>query len=245
MSSTPKAHRAPTPPTVALLAAMPMELAPLRRRLNLTAINANTFRSQSANRTLIARITGIGGDRAIAAADSIIAEYQPHTIVHLGLAGGLNPALPAGAVVRIGKIVSDPATAAVSLHDPHAHATLLTVTQPVTSVADKTRLHQTTGADAVDMETWALARHLADRPVRLIALRAICDAAAQALPPDINQTLHPDGSPNIPGLCRLLSRRPGSIIGLCKLQRHAKRAANNLAATVNNLLATDFITTNT
>ena len=106
----------------------------------------------------------------------------------VGQAGGLSPDLSAGALI---------VPAAVLLHgrhlaaDPALCAALGGVTAPallagdavVASVAGKAERWAGTGADAVDLESGAVADAARRAEVPFAALRAVCDPAGRALPP--------------------------------------------------------------
>jgi hypothetical protein len=104
-----------------------------------------------------------------------------------------------------------------------------TVTTPgvITTPAGKQSLGRQTGAVAVDMESYWVARVASDRGIPFLALRAISDAQEDLLPP-FHQILDADGNPRARRLAIHLIREPGSLVALLKLAGDAGRARRAL-----------------
>jgi nucleoside phosphorylase len=124
--------------------------------------------------------TGIGAEAAADALRVALAQAQPAWVLASGFAGGLDPALRAGEVFAADNLSAPELLARVpatlrraALHSaPHAAQT----------PEEKARLHQATGAAAVDMETAALAAVCTEAAVPLLAVRIISDAHDEPLP---------------------------------------------------------------
>jgi adenosylhomocysteine nucleosidase len=147
------------------------------------------------------RCEGPGAANARRAAEALVREGVD-TLVSFGVAGGLDPRLRPGDIVR-DKI--------------HSTAT------PVVSPAQKARLHKETGAVAVDMESEAVAEVAREKGVRFLAVRAIVDPAERALP----RAVKVDGLDVL-----ALLARPQDWFGLVRLAydwRRAKRALRDVA----------------
>ena len=96
----------------------------------------------------------------------------------------------------------------------------------VYDAAERSRLREASGADAVDMESGALARS-----GRLAGvLRAISDDAGSAIE-GIDSTVHPDGRTNVPGLLRWTATRRGNAIRSMRDALRALKALEEAAAT--------------
>jgi nucleoside phosphorylase len=94
----------------------------------------------------------------------------------------------------------------------------------VHDAAERRRLHEASGADAVDMESGALARS-----GRLAGvLRAISDGVDSDVE-GVDATVHPDGRTDVAGLLRWIGRKRGSAL---RSMRDAVRALNALAEAV-------------
>ena len=90
--------------------------------------------------------------------------------------------------------------------------------------AERRRLRESSGADAVDMESGVLAR--AGRLAGVV--RAVSDDAASAIE-GVDTTVHPDGRTNVAGLLRWVATRRGDAI---RSMRDAVSALRSLERTV-------------
>ena len=108
-----------------------------------------------------------------------------------------------------------------------------TVTAPgiIATPAGKQGLGRQTGAVAVDMESYWVARVASERGLPFLALRAISDAQEDLLPP-FDQILDADGNPVGRRLVVHLIREPGSLVTLVKLAQNARRARRALTTGV-------------
>jgi hypothetical protein len=94
----------------------------------------------------------------------------------------------------------------------------------VSNAAERDRLRETTGADAVDMESGTLAR--SGRLAGVV--RAISDDASSSVE-GLDRTIHPDGRTNVAGLARwVVTQRSPAIHTI----RGAMRALNALEEAV-------------
>ena len=154
-------------------------------------------------------------------------------LVSAGISGGLAPGLEPGALL-VAKSVRDeageyPAHAAfldaidVEVGDATL-ATLLGVDAVVTSSAQKAELAQRFSAEAVDMESHAVARVAAEAGLAFIAIRAIADPAERALPPSTEGAIAPDGAVRAFSVMKKLAFRPGDLPALMALGRDQEKA---------------------
>ena len=107
-------------------------------------------------------VSGVGGPAAARAAALMIDGHRPRRLVSAGFAGGLDPALPRGCLVRPAAVTTEQAGTRIPL--AHAGAgtaaaepLVVSVTEVVATVAAKRALAARTGAAIVDMETHAIA----------------------------------------------------------------------------------------
>lgn len=185
----------------------------------------------------IARLTGwpvvIGGGTTPGAASAARMAIQSGApaIVSFGLAGGLDPSLPAGTLVIASEITTrdgvsrwftDPILSA-RLGGQTGHVCLGT-DQPAASVGEKQALHRRTGAALVDMESMAVAEAATEAGIPFAVLRAICDPADRDLPPAALVALTPDGKLAFGRLVRSILLGPGQIGALLGLARDAAAA---------------------
>jgi nucleoside phosphorylase len=96
----------------------------------------------------------------------------------------------------------------------------------VHDAAERARLRETSGADAVDMESGVLARS-----GRLAGvLRAISDDAGSAVE-GVDRTVHVDGRTNVAGLLRWIATRRGDAFRSIQGALRALRALEQAVAT--------------
>ena len=227
---------------IGIVAALPAEARCLTRRRphwrQILEIDGDRLLCQS----------GIGADNAAQAARRLAAAGATE-LVSFGFAGGLDPALPAGALLLPERIVG----ACHYLIDPERRKRLLAAlpgtTTPrggdllcaatvVATPSRKRQLFDATGAVAVDMESAAIAEVAADRGLSLLVLRAISDPAAFAPPAALLQALHPDGRVAPRALAALLLRRrlrPGALLRLAAGARAARATLRRSARALHEL----------
>ncbi|HEV7813531.1 MAG TPA: phosphorylase [Janthinobacterium sp.] len=169
-------------------------------------------------------------------------------VISFGVAGGLAPSLPPGAVLVAARIVhegrgidTDPAwSAAIRLALPAASVGILAgVDAAVAGVADKQALHLGSGALAVDMESHLAARAAQAAQLPFAACRIVLDPAGRALPPAALVALGPDGRTDLGALLRALAADPRQLGGLLQLGRDAA-AARAVLKTTRKLLGRRF-----
>jgi adenosylhomocysteine nucleosidase len=153
-------------------------------------------------------------------------------LVSFGLAGALHDGLEIGDIVDATRVVDPTGTTlweGASLGVPGARGgTVLASPVLVADATERRRLHEASGADAVDMESGVLAAS-----GRLAGcVRAISDVPASSIE-GVDATVHPDGRTDVLGLLRWLAANRGSAIrsmrdALAAL-RTLQRAARSLA----------------
>jgi adenosylhomocysteine nucleosidase len=148
-------------------------------------------------------LVGIGARRAL----------PQGPVVSFGLAGGLHDGLACGEVLDATRVIDldgsvlwegEPLGAAGA-----TRGTILAVDTVVDDPAERRRLHEQTGADAIDMESGALAR-----TGRLAGcLRAISDTPDRPLGP-LSEVLNANGKLRPAGIARALAapRRTGRAL---------------------------------
>jgi len=178
--------------------------------------------------------TGIGQEAAGRAIDWLLtARPGVKRVISAGFCGALAEGLRVGDVVRPGRVVRDGEALTLSGGDPAT--TLVTLADPILSTADRIRLREATGGDAVDMETAAIAQRCAAAGVVCGCLRVVSDDCRHGLPPDLMPAL--DGERvRLGRLFLALGRRPSLALDLWRLARDARQAARTLAAALTEAL---------
>jgi adenosylhomocysteine nucleosidase len=154
-------------------------------------------------------------------------------LISFGLAGGLDPALAAGAlivprgVLSRGRLYPCDAGLVGALAGERIDA-ILAGEAVVETAADKLRLGQETGAGAVDLESGAVAEVATAAGIPFAVLRAICDPATRDLPRAAVEALDEAGRLAPMKMAGILARHPMQIIGLIALGRDAALARQSL-----------------
>jgi len=173
-----------------------------------------------------------GGDAAALAAR--LEEALGHGVagvVSFGLCGALDPALKVGDLV-VGDGVGDDTeafeadaawAARIMAALPDAKlGRLARAERPVASVAEKSALRAATGAAAVDLESYPVAKAARWFGVPFAVIRAVSDAADRALPPAAQVGLGPDGRPAIGPVLASLRSDPWQIGALIRTALEAE-----------------------
>ena len=181
-------------------------------------------------------IGGGGPAGAEAAARRLVAEGA-NALLSFGLCGGLDPGLSPG-VVLIPEAVLDGATrhtvcpAVVAGFGPVSPHLLLGGTRVAATEVEKRRLHEETGAAAIDLESGAVARVAAETELPFAALRAVCDPATEDLPPAALVALDSHGAIGLLKVLAALARNPAQFPALMELAAHAATARRSLIGAV-------------
>ena len=166
-------------------------------------------------------------DQASRLVDSLEAAIERGAlgIISFGIAGGLAPHLAAGDWV-IGSRVRDGeeflpvdarwARRLLNVLPGAVHAEIVGVDSPVALSSDKRRLHDQTGAVAVDMESHIAGRIAAAHKIPFAVCRTVIDAAQTDLPPAALVGLGPGGRPDISAVSRSVLRQPGQLPALAR-----------------------------
>ncbi len=250
----------PTPhgaPALALVAALEGEASDLRRRLamapeRVAGLPGPAYAGLCGRRPVLLACSGMGRRRAEEAIEAVLAHRAVLAVVSFGFSGGLQGHLAAGDLVLASELMGS--TGPAGEIEPtiyRADRELLgaatealqtarlpalcgpTVTVPgiVATPAGKESLGRWTGAVAVDMESYWLARAASARGLPFLALRAVSDTMDEPLPP-LNQLLDDDGDLSAGRLAAHLVREPGSLADLLRMARNVGRARRALAAGV-------------
>ncbi len=177
--------------------------------------------------------TGGGTPAGAGAAAAALIGAGAKALVSFGLAGGLDSSLRPGTLVIPTAVLSDqerlPAdTALVEAFGGTTGHTLLAGAQVVATAADKRRLHQQTGAHAIDLESGPVARVARAYNLPFVVLRAICDPAENGLPDAALVALDASGRIDLAAIVRSLLRHPGQLPGLLLLARDSASARRTL-----------------
>jgi len=191
-------------------------------------------RALSRARSGVAVFTSGIGPQAVHKAAEAAAVAPLRQALATGLCGLLSPAFavgdvlvyrdvrgPAAATLEFDRDLSDAVAARLANVQSGIHA--LASDHIVTRARDKRRLREQYGADAVDMETWAIAHRLRDAGVALAALRVGSDGPGDELP-DLGRALTPAGDISALRLAQAFAGRPRASLTLMRNGMRALRA---------------------
>jgi len=183
------------------------------------------------------RLSGARAPGALKGADALLAAGATH-LLSFGLAGGLDPALPAGTLLLPYQVLSERGESWAVDAAWHAHLAdrldyaalpILGVDIPIASIEAKAELRRRHQAAAIDMESHVLARAAAQAGLPFAAIRVICDGADAVLPPAALIGVTAAGGVDLGAILGSVLRRPGQIPALLKLGRAAAFAERILA----------------
>jgi adenosylhomocysteine nucleosidase len=183
-----------------------------------------TFACATSAEQRVARRAGLKAARIGVRGAAGLPEGQ---LVSFGLAGALHDGLHVGDVLVATRVV-DGTGATLWQGSPLGvsgarEATVLASDVLVHDAAERRRLHESSGADAVDMESGVLAA--SGRLAGVV--RAISDVPASAVE-GVDATVHADGTTDVAGLLRWVAVRRGDAVRSMRDALTALRALRRL-----------------
>ena len=172
-------------------------------------------------------LVGMGKRNAQRVIRAALAEARPDLVLTCGFAGGLRPELAMGTVV----FAADPETGleAVLLAAGGRSAHFHCAERVAATAGQKRALWETTGADAVEMESEIVCAVCREQKIPSAIVRVILDTANEDLPLDFNQLMTADQKMSYGKLALALAKSPGKVGALRRLQENSKAAAGKLA----------------
>lgn len=162
-------------PRIAIIAALPREIAGLVRNARpdreLIGSGIRLHRLPNA----VVAVAGMGASRATLALDAALRDNAVELVISTGLAGSCSPEIAAGEVLEASFIVDARTGERFVCDQPQTTERVLVTTHAIAGAREKSRLHQSYGADMVDMEAATLARLAAMRGRRFRAIKGISD----------------------------------------------------------------------
>ncbi len=155
----------------------------------------------------------------------------PTLVISAGTCGALASELAIGDLV-VPETVLTPTRvprATGPLPGLESSGTLLTLGRIAASPAAKARLHEATGAVAVDMESATILDWARARGITAGVVRAVSDTAAQSLPADLTAAVYPDGRVRRLRALLAILRRRGALADALALRRATEAALDTVA----------------
>jgi adenosylhomocysteine nucleosidase len=219
---------------LAFVAALEREVRPLVKhwRLRDREHAGRTFRFFE-NEEAVVVCGGIGPQAARRAAEAVIVLYAPTLIYSVGYAGALDAGLKVGDILKPARVID--ANDGSSTKSPNGSGVL--VSHSVTaSSAQKGKLRECYGAQAVDMEGAAVARAAEARGVRFAALKVVSDEFNFELPAT-DRFVDTEGRFREARFAMFVAARPWLWSTVMRLARNSARATRVLCAELRRILA--------
>jgi nucleoside phosphorylase len=172
-------------------------------------------------------LVGMGKRNAERAIRAALAQERPQLVLTCGSAGGLRPELTIGTVVfEAGAETGlEPALLGAGAKRARFHCS----DRMAATAAEKRALRQSTGADAVEMESEVIRAVCREQNIPSATVRAILDTAEEDLPLDFNLLLTAEQKLCYAKLALAVVKSPGKVGALLRLQKHSQAAARRLA----------------
>jgi len=179
-------------------------------------------------------ITGMGRRNASTRLREALTRVSPERVLTCGFAGALDPAL------KIGDVLFEEdfdagfggALRAAGARPGKFHCSV----RVATTAGEKAGLRQSTGADAVEMESAVIRTLCREQHIPSATVRVISDTAQEDLPLDFNALMTAEQNLSMFKLAAALVKSPRAVPRLLELQRNTRLAARRLADVLNGLL---------
>lgn len=212
---------------LAIVAALEREVRPLvkRWRVHEREHAGRRFRFYENGETVLV-CGGIGAEPARRAAEAVLALYSPNCVYSVGYAGALEPTLRIGDILQPVRVINAKEGSIASIVG--GQGTLVSHAR-VASVSQKTKLREAYNAQAVDMESSAVARAAEARGVAFAAVKVISDEFNFELPPT-EQFVDTQGRFQQTRFAIFIALRPWLWARVAQLARNSARATRKLCA---------------
>jgi len=214
------------------VAALEREVAPLIRkwRVNEKEYDGRRFRFFE-NGDVVLVCGGIGAEPARRAAEAVIVLYGPSLVYSAGYAGALDPALRIGDVLKPERVVHAGDGSSVAIADGKG---ILVSYGQVATRNQKGKLRESFGAQAVDMESSAVARAAEARGVGFAAIKAISDDVDFEIPAT-EQFVDEQGGFRETRFAWFVFIRPWLWPRVIRLMKNSRRATRKLCEEIRKL----------
>jgi adenosylhomocysteine nucleosidase len=174
----------------------------------------------------VAACAGIGPERATLAVQAALAVRPVTALISVGLAGGCDPSLRVGEIVKAGLVVDTLTGERFDSSDQFEQ--VLVTASAIASVKEKQRLRASYGASAVDMEAAAVARLAQAHGLSFQAIKVISDDATFEMQ-ELSRFATPDGQFREVAFAAYAVVRPHLWAKLIHLAHNSNRAIQSLS----------------
>jgi adenosylhomocysteine nucleosidase len=219
---------------LAIVAALEREVRPLTKHWQIRKREhaGREFRFYETDKAVLV-CGGIGPEAARRAAEAVIVLYSPELLYSVGYAGALDPALKVGDLLTPAQVINGSDGSRLDVSKGQG---ILLSQSAVASVAQKSRLRESYGAQAIDMEASAVARAAEARGVGFRAIKVISDEFNFELPTD-GRFVDAEGRFHQGRFALHVVVRPRLWLPLVQLARNSARATQALCAELREVLA--------
>jgi len=218
---------------IAFIFAMPIELAPLVRKLSLTEteIGGVPVHTGAVNgREIIAIVTGMGLELATAGTRRLLDAVPVKWVLVVGITGALESETPIGALMNP-EIVVNSETAKEFRPAPLVDGTpagRMWTTNGLTTQARDLEALRAQGVISLDMETAAIAELCDARGIPWSVFRTISDRANDGtVTEEVFRLSNQDGTPNPEAIAKYMKEHPEKVPLLAKMADDANLATHN------------------
>jgi len=240
--------------TTAILAAVSEEIAGIKQAMNISDRirlgKSEAWPGKWQGKSIVLVRTGVGKQRAAEAALQTIEQFSPDRLLSIGYAGGLVPELEVSDLIVAEQIVDVESSAEFVPDQQWLHLAqntsasenykvisgkLVTADKVIHSPLDKKEFGERFSAQAVEMETSAIAKVATDNNLPFLSVRAISDSVDQEIL-DSSSFLGSDGEISKLKAGWYVLTHPGSIASALSLRSQTQQATRTMTEFVSNLL---------
>ena len=223
------------PAPIAFICAMPMELSPLVKKLDLqkTEIDGvEVHRGTLDGREVVAIVTGMGTKLATDATERLLDATPVDRVVVVGITGAVENETPIGTLV-LPEVVVNSATGTEYRPDPmgqgEPHGKMWTgdvlLTEPDVIADLRAR-----GVVSLDMETAAIAESCERRGIPWAVFRVISDRATDgSVDEEVFRLSNQDGTTNPKAVAAYFAKHPQRVPQMARLAKGARLATKSAA----------------
>lgn len=223
-------------PILLAVAAHSTELAFLAPGENAGATRAQGRWSEWAGGKALMLTGGIGREAARRATEAALAAHRVRALISIGYVGALQPAWALGDIFVADRVLLLEAGLEYACTWPVfeggfgsvRRGALATIDHVANTVEEKKRLARL-GADAVDMEAFAVAAIADERGLPFFCIKVVSDDAGTEIGFDFDRARRPDGSVSGGAVIAQAGLSPARWRELLALKRNGELAARNLA----------------
>ena len=220
---------------IAFICAMPMELEPLIRKLDLeeSPLGDGTVHTGTMNdKRVVAVVTGMGTELAAQGTTRLLDAVAVDRVVVVGITGAVENETPIGTLV-LPEVVVNGATGAEYRPAPlggGTHAGRMWTTDTLITDLDEIAELRSRGVVSLDMETAAIAALCEERGLPWSVFRVISDRATDgSIDEEVFHLSNQDGSPNNEAIEKFFAEHPERLEAMSRLAEGALLATEAAA----------------